>query len=458
MAGEHSSGIKFQEGDVIQGYTILKAFDPGGFAFAGKARSAAGRTVFFKKYKRPGGAAPWYSGFVAYQNELKRIIQSNPAAKALCYEFIEFFEVSKPGAAGGMQLRAFYQVFEWVEGGKDLRKVVEEIVASPSAVPWEQRVAFAKVMVQGVNNLHRAGVIHSDLKPENFYLLPDPTVEAKFKLRVIDLDFSILEGRQAPWHGREGYVGTPGYLSPEHLTPDRVPEKASDVFTTAIILGQLLGEGHPAGSRIHEYDELVRKSGFAPINIRQPIAHVPDLAFLNHVLNAAFRLDPRRRPTAQQLLEALSGQLADFEGRKPTTARPIPAAPARPADAPRPSPATRPTEPSRPAEVPVPAKSPSASLEIVGPSGQRIPVNVQMVVGRGLFVAWGEDFARFMSSEQFRLFRGDDGRWMIEHCASAQNATTVDGQPLSAAVPVRDGMQVALGRTGKCPIHLGVKS
>jgi serine/threonine protein kinase len=457
MAGEHSSGIKFQEGDVIKGYTILKAFDPGGFAFAGKARSASGRTVFFKKYKRPGGAAAWYSGFVAYQNELKRVVQANPAAKALCYEFIEFFEVSKPGPPRGQPLRAFYQVFEWVEGGKDLKNVVEEIGSAASTVPWEQRVAFAKVMVQGVNNLHRVGVIHSDLKPENFYLLPDASVEAKFKLRVIDLDFSILEGRQAPWHGREGYVGTPGYLSPEHLTPDRVPEKASDVFTTAIILGQLLGGGHPAGGRIDDYDELVREGRLEPIAIRQPIAHVPDLEFLNHVLNAALRFEARRRPTAQQLLEALSGQLAEFDGRHPVRPRAAPVPAPKTPETPKPTTAARPTEPARSSEPAKPEPVRSTSLEVVGPGGQRMAVNVQMVIGRGLFAAWGDDFSRFMSSEQFKLSRAPDGQWLIEHCSRAQNPTTVDGHPLSAPMRVRDGMQVALGKTGKCPIRLGLK-
>jgi serine/threonine protein kinase len=100
-------------------------------------------------------------------------------------------------------------------------------------------------MLAGINAIHRAGVIHTDLKPENFYLLPDPAMAVKYKLRVIDMDFSLLEGKQAPWHGHEGYVGTPGYLSPEHLA-GKVPVKASDVFTLGLILGQVLGGGHPA--------------------------------------------------------------------------------------------------------------------------------------------------------------------------------------------------------------------
>ena len=54
MAGECVSGVKFKEGDEIRGYKILKAFDPGGFAYAGKARSPSGKSVFFKNYKCPG--------------------------------------------------------------------------------------------------------------------------------------------------------------------------------------------------------------------------------------------------------------------------------------------------------------------------------------------------------------------------------------------------------------------
>ena len=63
MSTEYSSGVKFKEGDKIRGYQIVKAFDPGGFAFAGKARASNGGSVFFKKYKRPGGSSPWLAGF-----------------------------------------------------------------------------------------------------------------------------------------------------------------------------------------------------------------------------------------------------------------------------------------------------------------------------------------------------------------------------------------------------------
>jgi serine/threonine protein kinase len=315
MGAEHVPGMAFQPGEKIKGYEILKAFDPGGFAFAGKAKAPSGRPVFFKKYKKPGGMSPWLDGFIAYQAELKNRIQIAPNARNLCYEFIEFFEMRLDG--GAVPKRAYYQVFEWVEGGKDLRIVVDELKASPAAYDWRQRDIFSRVMLAGVNAIHQeAGVIHTDLKPENFYLLPAPETTAKWKVRVIDMDFSILDGQTAPWDGHEGYVGTPGYMSPEHLAK-KVPQKASDVFTCALMLGELIGGGHPAGESFDDYEDKVTNGRLAPVEIQHPLEKTPDLKFVNHVINGCLRLEAPKRPTVMQVLQALNGVLPEWDGLRP---------------------------------------------------------------------------------------------------------------------------------------------
>lgn len=284
---EYVSSFPFSDGDIIKGYQIKKAFEPGGFAYAGKALSSSGRNVFFKKYRRPGGSSPWQQGFIDYQIELKRRIQSDAMASKLCYEFIEFFDRSKPG--GLVPKRAFYQVFEWVEGGSDLRKMLTDLEANPRSYDWNQRVVFSKVMVAGIHAIHKAGVIHTDLKPENFYLVPDSTISVKWKIRVIDMDFSILEGVKPPWieHG-DTCVGTRGYMSPEHVRKE-IPTKASDVFTLGLILGELLGAGHPAmgaAGGMDNYDKNVLEGGIPSVEIQHPIERVSDLKFLNYVVNA----------------------------------------------------------------------------------------------------------------------------------------------------------------------------
>lgn len=445
MSTEFSSGFSFRVGEKIKGYEILQVFEPGGFAFAGKARAPNGRTVFFKKYKRPGGSSPWLAGFIAYQAELKRRIQTTPA-KSLCYEFIEFFDCSKAGAA--VPLRAFYQVFEWIEGGGDLRKMLDGAQVNPATMDWKQRVIFGRVMIAGINAIHKAGVIHSDLKPDNLYLVPDAALTAKYKLRVIDMDFSLLEGQRAPWHGVEGYVGTPGYMSPEHLR-NAEPLKASDIFTCGLMLGELVGQGHPAAPDIGAYDETVK--ALKPVEVQQPVEGVSDLDFLSGVINGCLRAEPDKRPTAEQVLMALNGRLPEWDGRRAksaTTSLPLPPTPT-PTPTPAPAPAPAPAQPPPPPAT-------RAGVALVGPGGQRSVANIETTFGRAELKSWGADYEMFMSPEQFRLFKDAAGQWLIAHCPTAKNATNVDGAPLSVSVPLRSGMTVTLGKTGKCPVTLSL--
>ena len=87
--------------------------------------------------------------------------------------------------------------------------------------------------------------MHADLKPANAYLIEDPTIGSGYQLKLIDMDFSLLADRRAPWHGHQGYVGTDNYRSPEHLARGSVPGLASDVFTCGLMLYELLAGEHP---------------------------------------------------------------------------------------------------------------------------------------------------------------------------------------------------------------------
>jgi len=528
MGAEHVPGMAFQPGEKIKGYEILKAFDPGGFAFAGKAKAPSGRVVFFKKYKKPGGMSPWLDGFIAYQAELKKRIQSAPNARNLCYEFIEFFEMRLDG--GAVPKRAYYQVFEWVEGGKDLRAVTDGLKASPSAYDWRQREIFSRVMLAGVNAIHQeAGVIHTDLKPENFYLLPAPETVAKWKVRVIDMDFSILEGKTAPWDGHEGYVGTPGYMSPEHFAK-KVPLKASDVFTCALMLGELIGGGHPAGESFDDYEDKVTNGRLAPVEIQQSLEKAPDLKFVNHVINGCLRLEADKRPTVMQVLQALNGVLPEWDGHRPGSRREIsspeplkkeiaPVIVKQPVEAsvklgqsvslsveanganlrfqwrkngyaiPKGEEARLDIHsaeiadsgsydvavinaggtvvsqrvelrvasalgPSR-TSPPVPQSLSNKSIKLTGPNGQVLESRISSKFGSAALKSFGAEFGKYLSNEQFHLYKTEE-RWFVEHCQGAVNPTKANGNVLTAAIAVTNGMVITVGKTGVCPVTLNL--
>ena len=70
----------------------------------------------------------------------------------------------------------------------------------------------------GIAALHESKIVHADLKPANALLIKDPSLSAGYELKLIDMDFSLLADRKAPWHGYQSYIGTDNYRSPEHIT------------------------------------------------------------------------------------------------------------------------------------------------------------------------------------------------------------------------------------------------
>jgi serine/threonine protein kinase len=414
--------VVYKPGQKVRHYEIVRELNRGAFANAYEARSLVGERIFFKQYKSPSRLVDWYKGFVEHQKEIKRRIESDAAAKDRCYRFIEFFED-----------KDFFQAFEFVEGGKPLT----DCLAERDKFSWDQMAIFAKVMMFGIKGLHQVKIVHTDLKPDNIILIPDATIGMGFKLRVIDLDWAIFADKQPPWHGKQGYIGTPGYQSPEHLT-GKVPTPASDIFTCGIMLGEVLGNGHPfASSGADGYNQAAVEGRFAPIHLHQPIDKVADAAFLEAVLNGCLNPNPDKRPTAAQVCDALLGKTFDWHGAPASRSA---------TSSPPPSPRIEPSAVPGPREA-IRADAPAKAVEMLFDGKRVTQVSVDAEFGKQTFKALHAD-AQFMSNPQFKLFRRGN-IWMIEHCQSATNETLVDGRKLAETEPVRDGMRVAVGNSAK---------
>jgi serine/threonine protein kinase len=443
---EFTSGFPLNENEKIGGYTVQKPFPPGATAYVAKARQdSTGRFVFFKKYRSPGGRSPWFPKYVEYQNRLKAAIHNHPIAKVMCYEMIEFFARQKPGA-GNENFRVFYQVFEFVENGKDLRTVLVDGKTNPAQLTWEQRCLFAKLLLAGVNAIHKAGVIHTDLKPENVYLVPKADVPEKFVVKLIDFDVSIIDGVPPPWQGHiDGYFGTEGYQSPEHFRKI-APMKASDVFTSAIILSELLGEGHPARDSMSDYQAMAVEGRLKPFKLLQrriPNSPASDFDFIEMVVNAAFRTDPQKRPTAEQLARALQGTLSEFEGKKPsgtTTTISTSTTTSRPPV----STSTTTTTITSPPVGPVVSKiilkrDGKIVSRLASPPVERIPI------GKMNLLSLGDGYQNLGRTQFLFVKDQSSGSWRIEHDATAPVSTMLNGQPVAGNCIISHGDTISFG-------------
>ena len=443
---------KLKAGDVINGYRITKVFGPGAMAISYAAESPSGERVFFKQYKSPAVTVEWYRPFVKYQKELNQRITESPA-RNYCVRLIDAFEAVWGG-------RTYFQAFELIERGDDLAGILEnerkETGGKPLAIPfpdprlWERHVIWAKVLMSGINALHEVQIAHTDLKPENAFLIEDPSIGAGYQLKLIDMDFSVLTDQTAPWHGRQGYIGTDNYRSPEHFTPGAVPGLASDVFTSGLILYELLTGWHPYWSEDQgEYAEKVLAYSAPPPELGGTMPPPADNDEVAEVLHRCLNPNPADRPTAAEVRDALTGRSRAAEAGTTASA----AAPGSVSSAP---PDTDATIPLPESATPAPsAGAPLATerIRLSSEAGQSMGLGVRTSLGKHMVRQFGEDWVHW-DTEQLVLEKRSDGVWQIVPGVRTTNETLLNGEAIDSPRPLRDGDVIAVGRTAKGIVKL----
>jgi serine/threonine protein kinase len=433
--------MPLSEGLEINSYVVEELLNQGAFANAYKAKKGR-TTVFLKEYKSPKPSLPWFSGYVSYQNEIKRRIETT-TLKEYVSGMIEFFESTEPPRHRESTNR-FYQTHEFVTGGQDLAQIIVE-VRSGGKHDWRRRLVFAKVMMASIKQLHAQKIVHCDLKPENIILLPDASIGAGYRLKLIDLDFSLLADQRAPWHGEMGYVQTPGWGSPEHLR-DEVPGLASDIFTCGLILCDLLSSGSPYKSLDDAAyrDQVLRHAASPP---RLDGEH-PNADNVVRLIHAALSPDPTKRPTADELNRALI-ETSSLGGRPlpppppPPPPRPEPERVTPPP--PRPEPVVTAPPPRRPVEPPKPAPS---GLTLTTEGGKVLTVTARTPLTQNTIKTLGGDAGVWDSTLQVTLERRADG-WYAVPSTAAQNETMVNGRAITAPTLLKAGDVLAVGREAR---------
>src|SRR5215470_4523634 len=123
----------------------------------------------------------------------------------------------------------------------------------------ERLELFIKVC-EGVQHAHQKAVIHRDLKPANILVVE---VDGHPVPRIID--FGVAKATSPKLDGETlltragGWVGTPGYMSPEQADPAADVDTRTDVYSLGAVLYVLLTGFLPFETRKQPFDEFLRR-------------------------------------------------------------------------------------------------------------------------------------------------------------------------------------------------------
>jgi len=188
----------------------------------------------------------------------------------------------------GFQDELLWMATEYLPG-LDLADAVREDGALETAAVWR----LVAELGQALADLAATGIVHRDLKPSNVLL----SVRGAHVI-----DFGISKAVDASAITGTGIrVGTPAYMSPEHLRTGS-SDTASDVFSLAGTLVYAAAGRAPFGDGTGV--DVMHRVAFEEPN-PELIGEISAAdAALGSLLSACLAKEPERRPTARDLIDA----------------------------------------------------------------------------------------------------------------------------------------------------------
>jgi serine/threonine protein kinase len=168
-----------------------------------------------------------------------------------------------------------------------------DLLTQHAPCPLRSTVRILAQLASVTAAIHRAGIIHRDITPNNVMIAREPE-SGKLRCKLLDFGIAKLDDLNLT----AGPVGTPRYVAPEQLFG--APCAASDIYSLGAILWWLL-TGHEHLRHLQHMNELFQfhQRALPPVDPRQLRPHIPkELAELSMSL---LDPNPNDRPSAERL-------------------------------------------------------------------------------------------------------------------------------------------------------------
>ncbi len=195
-----------------------------------------------------------------------------------------------------------YLVMEYLEG-----QTLAELLKNIRPLPEPDAVKIASRICEALDYMHKKGVVHRDLKPQNVMLCNDGTI------RIMDFGIAKAErSRRLTFVGFTPAMGTPDYMAPEQVRGSRGDER-TDIYSLGAILYEMATGETPFGGDSPYVIMNARVTGDAqaPRKLNPKLTPV-----LEEIILHAMERDPKRR---YQSAAAMKGELDNYESVEMTS-------------------------------------------------------------------------------------------------------------------------------------------
>jgi serine/threonine protein kinase len=269
--------MQLANGSRIGPYEIVAAIGAGGMGEVYRARDTRLRRIVALKI------LPTLS---ASDDLRERFLREARAISSLAHPNIcALYDIGEEGGTD-------YLVMEYLEG----KTLAERIARGP--LPLGQTLSYGVEIAEALQQAHRVGVVHRDLKPGNILLTPGGAKLLDFGLAqivrpniAVDGDASMSMTDVAPLTSDGTIAGTLQYMSPEQIEGKSIDQR-SDLFSLGVVLYEMVTGRRPFQASSPEGMRTAIASTDPPsiVSLRPDVPRA-----LERIISVAMEKDPERR-------------------------------------------------------------------------------------------------------------------------------------------------------------------
>lgn len=223
-------------------YNIYETLGKGGYSWVKKGEDTETGAIVALKFMNRATDQWALEQAEQVRTEIKSLtqIRHEHVMKLYAYNLSAKYPLNEGGF-----VKTILLVLEYCPGGE-----LFDILYYADKLEEDLARTYFKQMIEGIAAVHKAGIAHRDMKPQNLLL------DTNFSLKITDFGLSKIIEKEDDRIMKTTYVGTRGYQAPELLKNQKYTN-ACDIFSMGVILFILLA-GYPPFEAAHKTDKWYR--------------------------------------------------------------------------------------------------------------------------------------------------------------------------------------------------------